>query len=206
METNRNNGKIKTGDLVENTGTMGDFGRFGIVRKGPRMESLIQGEPRQEVVTVRYASKGLLDTVRVDHLRVIEDEAEKVSVADWVQEGIHMADKKKTTRKKVTRKTATGKKGPARKKPAKKTTKAKGAQAETTPPTTAAQTPVAAKKDVVVGKDGRCVFALRLKPEERDAIHQAAGSGKASRFARAILVAAAHGDKKEVEAIMGGTF
>ncbi len=38
------------------------------------------------------------------------------------------------------------------------------------------------------------VFAFRLTPEERDAIHKAAGPGKASKFVRTLVAAAARGD------------
>lgn len=49
-----------------------------------------------------------------------------------------------------------------------------------------------------------CVFAFRLTPEERDAIHKAAGPGKASKFVRALAVAAARNDAAAVKAIMEG--
>jgi len=51
-------------------------------------------------------------------------------------------------------------------------------------------------------KEELCVFAFRLTAEERLAIHQAAGPGKASKFARRLLVAAAQGDEKAVKGIM----
>ncbi len=54
-------------------------------------------------------------------------------------------------------------------------------------------------------RENLCVFALRLKPEERTAIHKAAGPGKASRFARSILVAAARNDEAAVKEIMKAT-
>ncbi len=44
-----------------------------------------------------------------------------------------------------------------------------------------------------------CVFAFRLKHEERDAIHKAAGPGKATRFVLAAALAAANGDSKTFE-------
>ena len=47
-----------------------------------------------------------------------------------------------------------------------------------------------------------CVFAFRLTAEERTAIHKAAGPGKASKFARNLLVAAAQKDEAAVKAIM----
>ncbi len=49
-----------------------------------------------------------------------------------------------------------------------------------------------------------CVFAFRLTAEERDAIHRAAGSAKASKFARTLLVAAARQDETAVKAILEG--
>ena len=51
-------------------------------------------------------------------------------------------------------------------------------------------------------KEGLCVFAFRLTEAERDAIHKAAGPGKASKFARTLLVAAAQNDEAAVKAIM----
>ena len=47
-----------------------------------------------------------------------------------------------------------------------------------------------------------CVFAFRLTPEERTAIHKAAGPAKASKFARNLLAAAARKDEAAVKAIM----
>jgi len=45
-------------------------------------------------------------------------------------------------------------------------------------------------------KEELCVFAFRLTPAERDAIHKAAGPARASRFVRTIAVAAAREDEK----------
>ena len=47
-----------------------------------------------------------------------------------------------------------------------------------------------------------CVFAFRLTEEERDAIHQAAGPAKASKFVRTLAVAAARNDEAAVKEIM----
>ena len=44
--------------------------------------------------------------------------------------------------------------------------------------------------------DDKVVFAFRLSPAERDAIHKAAGPRGASRFVREVALAAAAGDKK----------
>jgi len=51
-------------------------------------------------------------------------------------------------------------------------------------------------------KESLCVFAFRLTPEERDAIHKAAGPAKASKIVRALVVAAAKNDEAAVRAIM----
>ena len=48
------------------------------------------------------------------------------------------------------------------------------------------------------------VFAFRLTPKERDLIHKAAGPAKASRFVRAIAIAAASGDEEAVLSLLGG--
>jgi len=47
-----------------------------------------------------------------------------------------------------------------------------------------------------------CVFAMRMTVEERDLIHQAAGPARASRFVRAVALAAARGDVKALQAIL----
>ena len=49
------------------------------------------------------------------------------------------------------------------------------------------------------------VFAIRIKRCERDLIHKAAGSGKASQFVRTLAVAAATGDLKAVQEIVQAT-
>lgn len=45
-----------------------------------------------------------------------------------------------------------------------------------------------------------CVFALRMSPAERDALHEMAGPARASRFARTVLAAAAQGDESAFKA------
>lgn len=49
------------------------------------------------------------------------------------------------------------------------------------------------------------VFALRLRRSERDEIHEAAGSGKASRFVKAVALAAARRDAKGLETAIKAT-
>ena len=51
-------------------------------------------------------------------------------------------------------------------------------------------------------KEDLVVFAFRLKAEERDLIHKAAGAAKASRFIRTLAVAASRGDVKIVSEIV----
>jgi len=48
-----------------------------------------------------------------------------------------------------------------------------------------------------------CVFAFRLAIGDRDLIHRAAGSGKATRFVRGAALAAANGDTKAFEELIG---
>ncbi len=48
-------------------------------------------------------------------------------------------------------------------------------------------------------KAPQVVFAFRLSEADRDAIHKAAGPGKATRFVRAAALAAATGDTKAFE-------
>ena len=69
----------------------------------------------------------------------------------------------------------------------------------------AAPEPVETKPDQAKGKpkekapkEDLVVFAFRLKAAERDLIHQAAGAAKASRFVRALTIAASKGDEKTV--------
>ena len=49
------------------------------------------------------------------------------------------------------------------------------------------------------------VFAFRLTPEERDAIHDAAGPARASRFVRAVALAAARRDVAQLQAVIAET-
>jgi hypothetical protein len=46
------------------------------------------------------------------------------------------------------------------------------------------------------------VFAFRLPAADRDAIHKAAGPGKATRFVHAAALAAASGDNKTLEELV----
>ncbi len=46
------------------------------------------------------------------------------------------------------------------------------------------------------------VFAFRLPAADRDAIHKAAGPGKATRFVHAAALAAASGDTKAFEGLV----
>jgi hypothetical protein len=73
---------------------------------------------------------------------------------------------------------------PAETKPKDQKAKAKEKQAK-------AKEPKEPKEDLVV-------FAFRLKAEERDAIHAAAGPAKASKYVRALTLAASRGDEKTV--------
>jgi hypothetical protein len=47
-----------------------------------------------------------------------------------------------------------------------------------------------------------CVFAFRLLRSERDELHAATGSAKASKFVKAIVLAGARGDMKAVQEIV----
>lgn len=71
--------------------------------------------------------------------------------------------------------------------------------AKTTKKTTRARKPAAEAK---APREELCVFAFRLTEAERIDIHKAAGPGKASKFARNLLVAAARKDDAAVRAIM----
>lgn len=80
------------------------------------------------------------------------------------------------------------------------TTATKKAAAKVAKPTKPAPTPKPEKQP----KEELCVFAIRLTLPERDAIHAAAGPGKASRFIRALAVAAANRDEALVATILKG--
>ena len=47
-----------------------------------------------------------------------------------------------------------------------------------------------------------CVFAFRLLRSERDELHAATGSAKASKFVKAIVLAGARGDMKAIQEIV----
>ena len=79
--------------------------------------------------------------------------------------------------------------------------------AKTTKKTTRARKPAAEKAspktaEAKAPREELCVFAFRLTEAERIDIHKAAGPGKASKFARSLLVAAARKDDAAVRAIM----
>jgi hypothetical protein len=54
-------------------------------------------------------------------------------------------------------------------------------------------------------KEDLCVFALRMTMAERTKLHETAGPAKASRFARAILAAAANRDEDRIREIIEAT-
>jgi len=60
----------------------------------------------------------------------------------------------------------------------------------------------AAEPKAKAPREELCVFAFRLTPAERDAIHKAAGPAKASKFVRSLAVAAARNDEAAVKAIL----
>ena len=100
------------------------------------------------------------------------------------------AEKKKAAEKKAGKKPAAKK--AAEKKAATKTKAEKKPKADATPK------PPDDSNEIVV-------FAIRLKRAERDAIHRAAGSGKASQFVRSLALAAAKGDVKALQQIVKAT-
>ena len=85
-----------------------------------------------------------------------------------------------------------------------KTTKKKATAKARKPAAKAAVAAPAAEPKAKAPREELCVFAFRLTPAERDAIHKAAGSGKASKFVRALAVAAARNDEAAVKAVMEG--
>ena len=77
------------------------------------------------------------------------------------------------------------------KKPAARAKKAAAAGA-TTPKDVATGKPKAKREPKP--KEDLCVFALRMTPDERDRLHASTGPARATRFARAVLIAFANGD------------
>ncbi len=51
-------------------------------------------------------------------------------------------------------------------------------------------------------KENLVVFAMRMRAEERDLIHKAAGPAKATKFVRAAALAAANQDSKAFEELV----
>ena len=51
-------------------------------------------------------------------------------------------------------------------------------------------------------KEDLCVFAFRLTPAERDAIHRAAGPRNATQFVRRVAVAFAHEDEGAFKTVL----
>jgi len=51
-------------------------------------------------------------------------------------------------------------------------------------------------------KEPQVVFAFRLTEAQRDAIHKAAGPGKATRFVRTVALATASGDRPALEELL----
>ncbi len=64
-------------------------------------------------------------------------------------------------------------------------------------------TKMAKSKKEKTSRDSQVVFAFRLSRAERDRIHAAAGSGKATQFVKAAALAAANGDNKAFEQLVG---
>ena len=87
-----------------------------------------------------------------------------------------------------------------KKKAARPKAKPKKSTSAASPKAKAAPIPTAMPKSKA--SDDLVVFAFRLSAEERDLIHQASGPAKASRFVRAVVLSAARGDMKALQAII----
>lgn len=83
-----------------------------------------------------------------------------------------------------------------------KTTKKKSTTKARKPGAKAPAAKTVDKPETKAPREELCVFAFRLTPAERDAIHKAAGPAKASKFVRTLAVAAARNDEAAVRAIM----
>ncbi len=71
-------------------------------------------------------------------------------------------------------------------------------------PKAAPKPPEPAPEPTPEPEDGEqvCVFAFRLTRSERDLIHATAGSAKASKFVKSVVLAAARGDLEHVQRII----
>ena len=85
-----------------------------------------------------------------------------------------------------------------------KSTKKTKPTAEAAPKKPAETKPAATAGQERAKEEDLVVFAFRLTPAERDLIHKAAGPAKASRFVRAVVLAAANGDEAGVLRLLGG--
>ena len=88
----------------------------------------------------------------------------------------------------------------------KKATKAEGAAAPVKAKAAKAARPKKTAKEPKPKREpivDACVFAFRLSTTDRDLIHRAAGSGKATRFVRGAALAAANGDTKAFDDLVG---
>lgn len=74
----------------------------------------------------------------------------------------------------------------------------KTAKAPKTEPTA----PQKVRKERTPKEEGLCVFALRMSEPERTKLHETAGARGATRFARAVLIAAANGDESAFRAAL----
>ena len=112
-------------------------------------------------------------------------------------------ESKKAARKKQAPKAGSKPVAGKQSKDRKATAKADGGPASSKP--TEPTTPAAPRDDAQPQPDDSqeiVVFAFRLTRAERDAIHAAAGSAKASKFVRGLALAAAQGDLKTVKQTM----
>ena len=83
-----------------------------------------------------------------------------------------------------------------------KTTKKKATAKVRKPAAKATAAAIPAEPKEKAPREELCVFAFRLTPAERDAIHKAAGPAKASKFVRSLAVAAARNDEAAIKAIL----
>ena len=80
---------------------------------------------------------------------------------------------------------------------------AKTSKKQTKPASTRSKAPKPAKpKNESAPKEELCVFAFRLTPAERDAIHKTAGPARASKFVRRVAVAFANEDEPAFRGVL----
>jgi hypothetical protein len=174
---------------------------------GPKEEAMTDGKARRIARGLQANAEAVhSDAVTWEAFqarnRALWREAEAAGVCPEVQALLRNHEETAMTKKKTAAKAAKANEGNG--KPvgkvltdalaeAKEPAEGNGKPAETKPKAKEPKEP-----KVKEPKEDLVVFAFRLRAEERDAIHAAAGPAKASKYVRALTLAASKGDEKTV--------